>query len=99
MYPLLPFAAGMLAGAVVLRLLRTDTTKAGLAKAQRGLRDATVSGLETIENASARARVRLTAPAAAHAGEQAAAVAVPAKPRRARASRKRTTKASAEEAS
>lgn len=98
MYPLLPFAAGMLAGAVVLRLLKADTTKAGLAKAQRGLRDATVSGLETIENASARARVRLTSPAAADAARK-AAVAAPSKPRRARASRKRATKPAAEEAS
>lgn len=98
MYPLLPFAAGMLAGAVVLRLLKTDTTKAGLAKAQRGLRDATVSSLETIENASARARVRLTAPAP-EAAEPTAAVAPASKPRRARAPRKRATKAAAEEAS
>ncbi|NUQ50426.1 MAG: hypothetical protein HUU27_10990, partial [Phycisphaerae bacterium] len=61
MFPLLPFVAGVLTGAVALRLIKTDRTKSGLDKAQDKLRDATVSSLEAIEHASARARMRLTA--------------------------------------
>ncbi|MHB1375570.1 MAG: hypothetical protein ACYC5W_12035 [Thauera sp.] len=59
MFPLFPFVAGVLTGAVALRLIKTDKTKAGLEKAQDTLRDATVSSLEAIEHASARARKRL----------------------------------------
>lgn len=61
MFPLFPFVAGVLTGVVALRLIKTDKTKAGLEKAQDTLRDATVSGLEAIEHASARARKRLAA--------------------------------------
>jgi hypothetical protein len=99
MYPLLPFAAGIFTGVLVLRLLKADTTKAGLEKAQRGLRKATVSGLETIEGASARARGRLTGTAAAKAEKPVAKQSIASKPRRARATRKRAAKPSAEEAS
>lgn len=70
MFPLFPFVAGVLTGAVALRLLKTDKTQAGLEKAQDTLRGATVSSLEAIENASARARKRLAAEA--EAGEAAA---------------------------
>lgn len=59
MFPFIPFAAGVLTGMVGLRLLRTDKTKAGLEKAQESLRNATVSSLASIEQASARARERL----------------------------------------
>ena len=61
MFPLFPFVAGVLTGAVALRLIKTDKTKAGLEKAQDKLRGATVSSLEAIESASARVRQRLTA--------------------------------------
>ena len=69
MVPLFPFVAGVLTGAVALRLIKTDKTKAGLDKAQDKLRDATVSSLEAIEHASARARKRLTAAEADEDGE------------------------------
>ncbi len=69
MFPLFPFVAGVLTGAVALRLIKTDQTKAGLDKAQDKLRDATVSSLEAIEHASARARKRLTAAEADEDGE------------------------------
>ena len=69
MFPLFPFVAGVLTGAVALRLIKTDKTKAGLDKAQDNLRDATVSSLEAIEHASARARKRLTAAEADEDGE------------------------------
>ena len=69
MFPLFPFVAGVLTGAVALRLIKTDKTKAGLDKAQDKLRDATVASLEAIEHASARARKRLTAAEADEDGE------------------------------
>lgn len=59
MFPFIPFAAGVLTGMVGLRLLRADKTKASLEKAQVSLRNATVSSLASIEQASARARERL----------------------------------------
>jgi len=76
MFHLIPFAVGVVAGAVVLQLIRTDKTKQGLEKAQGKLRGATVSSLEAIEGASARARARLAekqevAPEEAAAGEEA----------------------------
>jgi len=61
MFPLFPFAAGVLAGAVALRLLKNERTRSGLEKAQDRLRGATVSSLEAIEHASARAREKLAA--------------------------------------
>ncbi|MDV7212060.1 hypothetical protein SAMN04244572_00594 [Azotobacter beijerinckii] len=71
MFHLIPFAVGVVAGAVVLQLIRTDKTKAGLEKAQDKLRGATVSSLEAIEGASARARARLAGEAAPAAEAQA----------------------------
>lgn len=78
MFPLLPFAAGVLAGAVALRLMKADKAKAGLEKAQDRLRDATVSSLEAIEQASARARQRLAGAAAEAAEPEAAEPEAPA---------------------
>lgn len=88
MFPLFPFVAGVLTGAVALRLVKTDKTRAGLEKAQDKLRDATVSSLEVIESASARARKRLTAAGAEEAAPPAEAAA-PARP----APRKRAPRA------
>lgn len=91
MFPLLPFVAGVLTGAVALRLIKTDRTKSGLDKAQDKLRDATVSSLEAIEHASARARMRLTAAEAEQdTGPAPAPAAAPAAP----AVRKRAPRAS-----
>lgn len=77
MHPLLTFASGLVAGIVGVRLLKKATpptaaqleglggkARQGLAQAQAGLRDATVSGLSAIEKSSANLRARL-APAAA----------------------------------
>ena len=76
MHPLLTFASGLIAGIVGVRLLNKAAPPAsaglgnlggkardGLAQAQTGLRDATVSGLSAIEKSSASLRARL-APAA-----------------------------------
>lgn len=99
MFPLFPFVAGVLTGAVALRLIKTDKTKAGLDKAQDKLRDATVSSLEAIEHASARARKRLTAAEADEDGEsmpaQAAEPSAPAARKRAPRAAKAAPKADA----
>ena len=99
MVPLFPFVAGVLTGAVALRLIKTDKTKAGLDKAQDKLRDATVSSLEAIEHASARARKRLTAAEADEDGEsmpaEAAEPSAPAARKRAPRAAKAAPKADA----
>jgi uncharacterized membrane-anchored protein YhcB (DUF1043 family) len=71
MLHLVRFAAGVVTGIVAMQLLKDKSTqdtlkKAGtstkktLEKAQDKLRDATVSSLEAIESASAKARTQLT---------------------------------------
>lgn len=65
MYPLLPFAAGLLAGAVMTRLVKADRARASLGKAQDRLREATVSSLAAIEHTSAGLRAKL-----AHDGDE-----------------------------
>ena len=66
MFPLLPFAAGLLTGVAAIKLIRNDKAKKQLDKAQDRLREATVSGLATLEHSSARLRDKLqAAPAAA----------------------------------
>lgn len=72
MLPLLPFAAGLLTGAVVVKLWRKDKTSLQLDTARDKIREATVSGLSRLESSSARMRDRLsaveaTAPAATEA--------------------------------
>ncbi|WP_349571361.1 hypothetical protein [Azotobacter salinestris] len=59
MFHIIPFAVGVVTGAALLKLFKSEKTQEGLDKAQGGLRGATVSSLEAIENASARARARL----------------------------------------
>jgi hypothetical protein len=76
MLPWLPFAAGMVTGAVAIKLLRTDSTRVGLDKAQEKLRNATVSGLAAIEGGSAAFRERLAA-----TPTSVAAVSAPAEPK------------------
>lgn len=72
MLPLLPFAAGLLAGAVAIRLLRNaktregldkvqDKARHGLEKTQDKLRDAAISGLAAVENSSSALKQRLSA--------------------------------------
>lgn len=108
MFPLLPFAAGLLAGAIGLRLLKTvkvpalgaiDTTaREQLGRAQSRLRQATVSGLSAVETSSARLRAKLTPEEPVPAEEAApAAGSAPAKsaakPVKAKAARKVRQKA------
>lgn len=88
MFPLLPFAVGLLTGAAGIRLLRNEKAKKQLDKAQDRLREATVSSLTAIESSSARLRTRLDQPAAA------TPPATPAKaPRKPAAPRKKTATA------
>ncbi|MDR3220803.1 MAG: hypothetical protein LBU46_02165 [Candidatus Accumulibacter sp.] len=71
MLPLLPFAAGLLTGAVAVGLFGDEKAKNRLDKVQDCLREATVSGLGTIEQSMARLRGKLQTPppAAAHADD------------------------------
>ncbi|MCK0512359.1 hypothetical protein [Aromatoleum buckelii] len=59
MYPLLPFAVGLVTGALGIRLLKAGKTRATLDKAQERLREATVSSLSAIEHSSAHLRAKL----------------------------------------
>lgn len=59
MFPLLPFAAGLLTGAVATRLLKVDKARLGFNKAQDRVREATVSSLAAIEHTSAELRAKL----------------------------------------
>lgn len=76
MLPLLPFAVGLVTGAIVVKLLRNEKTRdglekvqekarIGLEKAQDKLRDATISGLAAVESSSAAMKRRLSADKAA----------------------------------
>lgn len=98
MLPLLPFAAGLLAGAVSVKLLRSDKTRDGLNAAKTRLRAATVSGLNKLEHSTAAVRERLAsadeAPAAP-AAEAAAGVEPPASAPAAQASASEQTTAKA----
>ena len=98
MSQILPFTLGVAVGAALLRLLKHERARDGLHKAQGKLREATVSGLDAIEKASARARSRLEgAPQAAERADAETAAADLAEtqqeaPTRARAARRRTAK-------
>ena len=59
MFPLFPFAAGLLTGAVAIKLIRSEKAKKQLDKAQDRLREATVSRLSTIEQSTAKLRDKL----------------------------------------
>jgi len=61
MFPLIRFAAGVVTGIVAMQLIKHKSTKETLEKARGQLRGATVSGLEAIESASAKARAKLAA--------------------------------------
>lgn len=60
MLPLIPFAVGVLTGAVALRLFKTQTSQKALDQVQTRLKKATVSSLETVSSASDKMRSRLT---------------------------------------
>ncbi len=59
MFPLFPFAIGLVVGAAGIKLVRTGKAKKQIEEAQSYLRSATVSGLSAIEQSSARLRDRL----------------------------------------
>lgn len=61
MFPLFPFAAGLLTGIAAIRLVRSEKAKKQLDKAQDRLREATVSSLSTIEQSTAKLRDKLQA--------------------------------------
>ncbi|MFC0712002.1 hypothetical protein [Azorhizophilus paspali] len=69
MFHIIPFAVGVATGAALLKLLKSDKTQEGLDKAQGDLREATVSSLQAIERASARARARLGEKAETRSGD------------------------------
>jgi hypothetical protein len=53
------FAVGVVTGIAATQLLKNKTAKASLEKAEDWLRDATISSLQAIEKASAKARAQL----------------------------------------
>ncbi len=59
MLPLLPFALGLVTGAVAFRLLKNVPSGKVLDSARTRLRSATVSGLESVASASERMRDQL----------------------------------------
>lgn len=104
MHPLLTFTTGILAGIVGIKLLNKASPPAaaqlgtiggkarqGLAQAQSGLRDATVSGLEAIEKSSANLRAKL-APTTPTADAPAPAPTAPTKTVKAKTPRKAKAK-------
>ena len=59
MFPLFPFAVGLLTGAAAIKLVRSGKAKKQIEETQDYLRHATISGLNVIEQSSARLRGRL----------------------------------------
>lgn len=56
MLPLIPFVAGILTGVAALRLLKSDTTRAGLNKAQVRLCASAATGLNALETGYTKVR-------------------------------------------
>lgn len=78
MLPLLPFAAGLVAGAAAVSMLRSERARAGLAQAQDALRSATESGLAALKRSSATVKQGFSAgEAPAQTAAEAAAPAAP----------------------
>lgn len=61
MIPLLPFAAGIIAGGLAVRWLRDENTRTGLQKARETLHTATQNSLATIKSSTAAVKRRFTA--------------------------------------
>lgn len=72
MLPLLPFAAGIIAGGLAVRWLRDENTRTGLQKARATLHTATQNSLATIKSSTAAVKQRFTAPPAEAATQDAA---------------------------
>lgn len=60
MIPLLPFAAGIIAGGLAVRWLRDENTRTGLQKARETLHTATQNSLATIKSSTAAVKRRFT---------------------------------------
>lgn len=60
MLPLLPFVAGLAAGAAAVKLWRNDKATQALESARSRIREATVGGLSRIESSSAALREKLS---------------------------------------
>lgn len=102
MFPLLPFAVGIVAGGLAVRFLRDENTRSGLHKAGETLRSATQSGLTTIKTSTAAVRQHFApeapaakpkaAPRKRKAPAKTASATVAAPERKAAAPRKRAAK-------
>lgn len=85
MLPILPFAAGLIAGAAAVGLLRSERARAEAAKLQEGLREAGESGLSALRRSATALRQRFAAPAETPpqaAPDEAAAASKPKAPRK-----------------
>lgn len=106
MIPLLPFAAGLLAGGLAVRLWRSEEARAGVKKAQDTLLSAAQSGLTTIREAGDDVRRRFAGDGAANEaapekrtrGRRKQATADDAAPAKKAAPRRRKTQAAADAA-
>ncbi|MBW7903881.1 MAG: hypothetical protein H3C26_20640 [Rhodocyclaceae bacterium] len=104
MIPLLPFAAGLLAGGLAVRLWRSEEARAGVKKAQDTLLSAAQSGLTTIREAGDDVRRRFAGDGAANEaapekrtrGRRKQATADDAAPAKKAAPRRRKTQAAAD---
>lgn len=59
MLPLIPFALGIATGVAAVRLFKSSASKDKLDQLQNRLKEATVSSLESVSNASNRMKSRL----------------------------------------
>ncbi len=91
MLPLLPFAAGLVTGAVAIKMMRNQKTRAALDNARDSLRKASVSGLARLESSTAAMRERLSATDAPLPPETAATPVEVAAPPEAKPPRRRKT--------
>lgn len=95
MIPLLPFAAGMVAGGLLVRLMRDEKTQAGVRKAQQSVRSATDSGLAMIKTSSASVKRVLWPQGDAAGTPPAEAEATPTPPKKKAAPRRKKPAAAA----
>jgi hypothetical protein len=82
MLPILPFAAGLLAGAAAIGLLRSERTRAKAAQLQAGLRQAGASGFDAAKRGTQALRARFASPATAVPADTPAAAPAPKQARR-----------------
>lgn len=99
MFPLLPFAAGLLAGGLAVRYLRDEKTRASLASARDALTSAAHSGLSSLKSTAGDLRERLAPTTASEpakkkpAGRKRGATAAKAAPKKAATATRKTAAA------